>query len=87
VLQLLLSNPNRPSPKEQEQTLLLELSTAKNAKQAAVALLNTIYSRQQADNPALQWAASELVPRESLGSESPDTAPYMEWLAIVSAGE
>jgi len=87
VLQLLLSNPNRPSPKEQEQTLVLELSTAKNAKQAAVALLNTIYSRQQADNPALQWAASELVPRESLGSESPDTAPYMEWLAIVSAGE
>ena len=87
VLQLLLSNPNRPSPKEQEQTLLLELSTAKNAKQPAVALLNTIYSRRQADNPALQSAASELVPRESLGSESPDTAPYMEWLAIVSAGE
>ena len=42
VLQLLLSNPNGPSPKEQEQTLLLELRTAKNAKQAAVALLNTI---------------------------------------------
>ena len=54
VLQLLLSNP----PKEQEQTLLLELRTAKNAK-AAVALLNTIYSRQQADNPALQSAASD----------------------------
>jgi len=83
VLQLLLSNPNRPSPKEQEQTLLLELSTAKNAKQAAVALLNAIY---RADNPALQSAASDLV-RESLGSESPDTAPYMEWLAIVCAGE
>jgi hypothetical protein len=86
VLQLPLSNPNRPAPKEQEQTLLLELSTAKNAKQAAVALLNTIYSRQQADNPALQSAASDLM-RESLGSQSPDTAPYMEWLAIVSAGE
>jgi hypothetical protein len=83
VLQLLLSNPNGPSPKEQEQTLLLELRTAKNAKQAAVALLNAIY---RADNPALQSAASDLV-RESLGSESPDTAPYMEWLAIVSAGE
>ena len=67
VLQLLLSNPNRPSPKEQEQTLLLELSTAKNAKQAAVALLNTIYSRQQADNPALQWATSERVPRHWRG--------------------
>ena len=52
MLQLLLSNPNGPSPKEQE-TLLLELRTAKNAKQAAVALLNTIYSRQQANNPAL----------------------------------
>jgi len=65
VLQLLLSNPNRPSPKEQEQTLLLELSTAKNAKQAAVALLNTIYSRQQEDNPALQSAASDLVPKQS----------------------
>jgi hypothetical protein len=50
------------------QSLLLELSTAKNAKQPAVALLSTIYSRQQADNPALQWAASELVPREWLGS-------------------
>jgi hypothetical protein len=62
VLQLLLSNPNGPSPKEQEQTLLLELRTAKNAKQAAVALLNTIYSRQQADNLALQSAASDLVP-------------------------
>ena len=57
---MLLSNPNRPSPKEQEQTLLLELRTAKNAKQAAVALLNTMYSRQQADNPALQSAASDL---------------------------
>jgi hypothetical protein len=87
VPQWLLSNPNGPLPKEQEQSLLLELSTAKNAKQPAVALLSTIYSRQQADNPALQWAASELVPREWLGSESPDTAPYMEWLAIVSAGE
>jgi len=62
VLQLLLSNPNGPSPKEQEQTLLLELRTAKNPKQAAVALLNTIYSRH---NPALQSAASDLVPKQS----------------------
>jgi hypothetical protein len=59
VLQWFLSNPNGPSPKEREQTLLLELRTAKNAKQAAVALLNTIYSRQQADNPALHSAASD----------------------------
>jgi hypothetical protein len=50
-----------------------------------VALLS---SRQQSHNPALQTAASDLVPMgESLGSESPDRAPYMEWLAIVSAEE
>jgi hypothetical protein len=59
VLCLLLSNPNGPSPKEREQTLLLELRTAKNAKQAAVALLSTTYSRPQADNPALHSAASD----------------------------
>jgi hypothetical protein len=87
VLEWLLNNLNGPSPKEQEQILLLELGTAKNAKQAA-ALLSTIYSRQQADNPALQSAASDLLPmREALGSESRDTAPCIEWLGIVSAGE
>jgi hypothetical protein len=87
VLEWLLNNLNGPSPKEQEQTLLLELGTAKNAKQEA-ALLSTIYSRQQADNPALQSAASDLLPmREALGSESRDTAPCIEWLGIVSAGE
>jgi hypothetical protein len=58
--QWLLSNPNAPSPKGQEKNLLLELRTAKNAKQAAVALLSTIYSRQQADNLTLQSAASDL---------------------------
>ena len=58
--QWLLSNPNAPSPKGQEKNLLLELRTAKNAKQAAVALLSTIYSRQQADNPTLKRAASDL---------------------------
>jgi hypothetical protein len=85
ALQWLLSNPNSPSPKEQEQTLLLEVRMATNAKQAAVALLS---SRQQSHNPALQSAASDLVLMgESLGNESPDRAPYMEWLAIVSAGE
>jgi hypothetical protein len=70
ALQWLLSSPNSPSPKEQEQTLLLEVRIATNAKQAAVALLS---SRQQSHNPALQTAASDLVPMgESLGSESPD---------------
>ena len=54
--------PNGPSAKEQEKTLPLELRTAKNAKQAAVALLSTIYNRQQADNPTLQSAASDLLP-------------------------
>jgi hypothetical protein len=75
-LQWLLSKPNGPSPKEQEQTLLLELHTGKNAKQAAVAFLSTIYSHQQEDNLTLQSAASNLLPmREALGSESRDTAP------------
>ena len=37
ALQWLLSNPNSPSRKEQEQTLLLEVRIATNAKQAAVA--------------------------------------------------
>jgi hypothetical protein len=74
VPQWLLSNPSGPLRKEQEQSLLLELRTAKNAKQPAVAPLSTIYSRQQADTPALQSAAS--------GAD-----PYMVWLAIVSAGE
>jgi hypothetical protein len=88
VLQWLLNKPNGPSPKEQEQTLLLELRKAKTAKQAAVALLSTISSRQEADNPAPRSAASDLVPmRDSLGSESRDTAPCMERLGIVSAGE
>jgi hypothetical protein len=35
-------NPNGPSLKEQEQPLLLELRTAKNAKQVEVAVLSTI---------------------------------------------
>jgi hypothetical protein len=88
VPQWLLSNPNGPLRKEQEQRLLLELRTAKNAKQPAVALLSTMYSRQQADKPALQSAASDLLQRlELLRSEIPGAGPYMVWLAIVSAGE
>jgi hypothetical protein len=50
----LLSNPSGPLRKEQEQSLLLKLRTAKNAKQPAVAPLSTIYSRQQADSDLLQ---------------------------------
>jgi uncharacterized protein DUF1236 len=70
VLQWLLSNPNAPSPKGQEKNLPPELRTAKNAKPAAVALLSTIYSRQQADNPAARsrWrlsVASALPPPNS----------------------
>src|SRR5262249_17502120 len=55
----LLSNPSGPLRKEQEQSLLLELRTAKTA----VAPLSTIYSRQQANKPALQSAASDLLQR------------------------
>ena len=88
VPQWLLSNPNGPLWKEQEQSLLLELRTAKNAKQPAVALLSTMYSRLQADSPALQSAASDLLQRlELLRSEIPDAGPYTVWLSIVSAGE
>jgi hypothetical protein len=88
VPQWLLSNPSGPLPKEQEQSLLLEMRTAKNAKQPAVALLSTIYSRQQADKPALQSAASDLLLwLELLRSEIPGTGPYTVWLAIEPAGE
>ena len=58
----LLSNPSGPLRKEQEQSLLLELRTAKTA----VAPLSTIYSRQQANKPALQSAASDLLQRLEL---------------------
>ena len=50
VPQWLLSNPSGPLRKEQEQSLLPE----------------TIYSRQQADMPALQSAASDLLQRREL---------------------
>jgi hypothetical protein len=61
ALAWLLYNPNGPDdPKEQEQELLRDLETAESAKQAAARLLSAIYSRQQAELPALQPAASEL---------------------------
>ena len=45
--------PERPIAEGAGESLLLELRTAKNAKQPAVALLSTMYSRLQADRPAL----------------------------------
>ena len=54
----LLSNPN--GPLRQEQTLLQELRPKNNAKQAA-ALLSTMSSRQQANDPALRSAASDFL--------------------------
>jgi len=68
VPQWLLSNQSGPLPKEQEQTPPREVRTAKNAKLAAVALLSTIYS-QQADKPALQSAASDLLQTTRIGME------------------
>lgn len=56
----LLSNPNGPDKAEQQADLLAGVSQARNAEQAAALVLNAIYSRQVADNPALQPAASEL---------------------------
>jgi hypothetical protein len=54
VIGWLLSNPNGPDdPKEQEQDLLMALRGAKDASSAAAALLSTIYSRMQAQIPAL----------------------------------
>jgi hypothetical protein len=43
--------------------------TAENAKLAAVALLSTIYSGQQADKPVLQSAASDLLQTTRIGME------------------
>jgi hypothetical protein len=61
VLAWLLSNPNGPeSRSEQAQSLLQALKWADDPKSAAAVVLSEIYSRQQADNPALQPAASGL---------------------------
>jgi hypothetical protein len=59
VLPWLLSNPNGPDDKA-EQELLLTLQGARSPEQAATFVLNEIYSRLQSENPALQPAASEL---------------------------
>jgi hypothetical protein len=60
VLAWLTSNPNGPDRAEQASNLLSLLENAENPRQAAAWLLSEIYSRQVADNPALQPAASEL---------------------------
>lgn len=60
VLSWVLTNPNGPARDEQEAHLLNELQMAQTPKQAAALVLNAIWSRQVADNPALQPAASEL---------------------------
>jgi hypothetical protein len=74
----LLSNPNGPLRKEQEQSLPLEVRTAKNAKQPAVALLSTMYSRQQTDKRALQSAASDLLSEARIVTVK-GAGPYMVW--------
>lgn len=55
----LLSNPNGQDKTEQTANLLNEINLASTPKAAAAAVLNAIYSRQVADNPALQPSASE----------------------------
>jgi hypothetical protein len=60
VLSWLLSNPNGPEKSEQHQNLLNGLKWADDPRRAAALVLSEIYSRQQAENPALQPASSEL---------------------------
>lgn len=60
ALAWLLSNPNGPDKQEQEASLARAIREADNPKSAAASVLGAIYSRQQAANPALQPAASEL---------------------------
>lgn len=60
ALRWLLTNPNGPSRDEQTADLHRLIETAAKPQQAASHVLNAIWSRQQADNPALQPAQSEL---------------------------
>jgi hypothetical protein len=61
ALAWLLSNPNGPDDRlEQASNLLQSLKGASDPRRAAAVVLSEIYSRQQAENPALQPAASEL---------------------------
>jgi hypothetical protein len=75
VPQWLLSNPSGPLPKEQEQSLLLEKCTAKNAKQPAVALLSTIYSRQRKAAEAAVVAQFDLSEEERKRHALRESAP------------
>jgi hypothetical protein len=54
VLHWLVSNPNGPDTSEQMDDLVRCLHYANGARQAAALVLSVIYSRQQAENPALQ---------------------------------
>lgn len=54
------SNPNGPQTDEQQINLLNDVQLAQTPKQAAALVLNAIWNRQVAANPALQPAASEL---------------------------
>jgi hypothetical protein len=57
VMAWLLAHPDGPDRQEQEATLHNALMLAERPRQAAAALLGTIYARMQADNPALQASA------------------------------
>jgi hypothetical protein len=60
ALAWLLANPNGPDQSEQEKNLRTELRRARSPQAAAALVLSAIWSRQVADNPSLQPAASEL---------------------------
>jgi hypothetical protein len=74
VPQWLLSNPSRPLQKE-EQSLLREMRTAKNAKQPAVALLSAIYSRQRKAAEAAVVAQFDLSEEERKRHALRESAP------------
>ena len=59
ALAWLVNNPNGPRPAEQARDLLVALQGAEGPESAAAVVLNHIYSRQQAENTALQPAGSE----------------------------
>ena len=56
-----VTNPDgTDDPNKQKSDLLRALRGASGPESAAAVVLNAIYARQRADNPALQPAASEL---------------------------
>ena len=61
VLDWLVTNPDgTDDPNKQKSDLLRALRGAGGPERMAAVVLNAIYARQRADNPALQPAASEL---------------------------